>query len=71
MYGMTFPATIALGRMGDTSSISIVPVSFSRVIEIAVMSAETMVSTNATSPGTKRWALSSVGLYRIRAWASI
>ena len=57
--------------MGETSSISIVPVSFSREIEIAVISAETMVSTNATSPGTKRWELSSVGLYRIRACASI
>ena len=53
---------MATGRIGETSSISMVPVSFSRVIEIAVISAETMVSTKATSPGTKRWALSSVGL---------
>ncbi len=56
------PTTIALGRMGETSSISMVPVSFSRAIEIAVISAETIVSTKASSPGTKRWALSSVGL---------
>ena len=71
MYGMTLPATIALGRMGETSSISIVPVSFSREIEMAVISADTIVSTNATRPGTKRCALSSVGLYRIRAAVSI
>ena len=57
--------------MGETSSISIVPVSFSREIEIAVISADTIVSTNATRPGTKRCALSSVGLYRIRAVVSI
>ena len=62
MYGTTFPATMARGRMGETSSISMVPVSFSRAIEIAVMSAETIVSTNASSPGTNRWELSSVGL---------
>ena len=68
---MTLPATMATGRMGETSSISIVPVSFSREIEMAVMRAETMVSTNATSPGTKRCALSSVGLYRIRDCVSM
>jgi hypothetical protein len=39
------PATIATGRMGETSSISMVPVSFSRVMEIAVIRADTMVST--------------------------
>ena len=59
---MTLPTTMALGRIGETSSISMVPVSFSRAIEIAVISAETIVSTKASSPGTKRWALSSVGL---------
>jgi hypothetical protein len=52
--------------MGETRSISMVPVSFSRVIEIAVIIADTMVSTKATSPGTNRWELSRVGLYLSR-----
>ncbi len=62
MYGATFPATIAHGCNGETRSISIVPVSFSRVIEMAVIIAEMMVRTRAMSPGTNRFTLSSVGL---------
>jgi len=69
-YGTTLPTTIATGCSGETSSISIVPVSFSRVIEMAVIIAETMVSTSAMSPGTKRFTLSSVGLNRMRAATS-
>ena len=46
--------------------ISSVPRSFSRDSEIAVISAETSVSTSAISPGTKRFTLSSVGLKRMR-----
>jgi hypothetical protein len=57
---------ICQGRRGDTSRASIVPVSFSRVSEIAVISAEMMVSTKAISPGTKRCELSAVGLKRVR-----
>ena len=57
---------ICHGRSGDTSSASIVPVSFSRVSEIAVISDEMIVSTNAIRPGTNRFELSRVGLKRIR-----
>ena len=57
---------ICQGRSGETRSTSSVPCSFSRESEIAVMSAETSVSTSAIRPGTKRLALSSVGLKRIR-----
>ena len=57
---------ICHGRSGETSSASIVPVSFSRVSEIAVISDEMIVSTNAISPGTNRFELSRVGLKRMR-----
>ena len=59
------------GRNGDTSSASIVPVSFSRVSEIAVMSDARMVSTKAISPGTKMFELSRVGLNRMRVVAEM
>ncbi len=62
---------ICQGRSGDTSSASIVPVSFSRVSEIAVISAEMIISTIAISPGTKRFVLSRVGLKRDRACGTI
>ena len=42
------------------------PVSFSRVSEIAVISDEMIVSTKAISPGTNRFELSRVGLKRMR-----
>ena len=58
---------ISSGLSGETRRISIVPVSFSRVREIAVISAEMMVSTKAMSPGTNRFELARVGLKRIRA----
>ena len=57
---------ISHGRSGETSSASIVPVSFSRVSEMAVIRAEMIVRTNAISPGTKRFLLSRVGLNRMR-----
>ena len=51
------PTMICQGRSGETSSASIVPDSFSRVSEIAVISEEMIVSTNAMRPGTKRFEL--------------
>ena len=65
-YGSTLPTMICHGRSGETSSTSSVPRSFSRDSEIAVISAETSVSTSAIEPGTKRFTLSSVGLKRMR-----
>src|SRR4051794_13403884 len=62
---------ICHGRSGDTSNASIVPVSFSRVSEIAVISDEMIVSTNAISPGTNRFELARVGLNRIRTLGTI
>ena len=70
-YGATLPTTICHGRSGDTSSVSSVPVSFSRVSEIAVISEEMIVSTNAISPGTNRLELSRVGLNRVRTCGTI
>ncbi len=67
-YGSTFPTTICHGRSGETSSASIVPVSFSRVRESAVIRADMIVSTIAIRPGTKRLELLRVGLKRIRTW---
>ena len=71
MYGATLPTMICHGRRGDTSSASMVPISFSRVSESAVMSAAMMLSTRVISPGTKRFALSRVGLKRARASGTI
>ena len=62
---------ICHGRSGDTSSASIVPVSFSRVRDSAVISAAMMLSTIAISPGTKRFVLSRVGLNRDRTCGTI
>ena len=62
---------ICCGRRGETSSTSIVPRSFSRDNEIAVISAETSTSTSAIRPGTKRFTLSSVGLNRMRVSVTI
>jgi hypothetical protein len=62
---------ICHGRSGETSRISSVPRSFSRDSEIAVICADTKVSTNAMRPGTKRFTLSSVGLNNIRTRGSI
>ena len=59
------------GRSGDTSNASSVPVSFSRVSEMAVISVARMVSTKAISPGTNRLELSRVGLNRMRVVAAI
>ena len=62
---------ISNGLSGETRRISIVPVSFSRVSEIAVISAEMTVNTNAISPGTNRFELARVGLKRMRASAAM
>src|SRR6267143_5139080 len=70
-YGVTFPAMISHGRSGETSSASIVPVSFSRVSEMAVISDEMIVRTNAMRPGTNRFELSRVGLKRMRLWGTM
>src|SRR5688500_20368832 len=70
-YGRTLPRMIDQGRSGETSSASIVPVSFSLVSEIAVISEARIVRTNAINPGTKMFELSRVGLNRIRVVAAI
>jgi hypothetical protein len=62
---------ICTGRSGETSSTSIVPVSFSRVMVMEVISVETSMRITAMSPGTKRLTLSSVGLKRIRTTGSM
>ncbi len=65
-YGATLPTMMCHGRRGETSSVSSVPISFSRVSEMAVINDEMIVSTNAISPGTNRFELSRVGLKRMR-----
>src|SRR3954464_10905011 len=70
-YGKTLPTMIDQGRNGDTRSASRVPVSFSRVSEIAVISDEMIVRTNAIRPGTNRLELWRVGLNRVRTCALI
>src|SRR4051812_27232833 len=70
-YGKTLPTMIDQGRNGDTRSASRVPVSFSRVREIAVISDEMIVRTNAIRPGTNRFELWRVGLNRVRTCALI
>src|SRR4051812_12007257 len=70
-YGKTLPTMIDQGRSGDTRSASRVPVSFSRASEIAVISDEMIVRTNAISPGTNRFELWRVGLNRVRTCALI
>ena len=51
-----------IGRMGDTSSTSIVPVSFSRTMEMAVIMAQMSISISPITPGTKLYALFIWGL---------
>ena len=60
-----------IGLKGDTSNISMVPVSFSFTMEMAVIITQTSISTRAITPGTKLWAPFSCGLYSIRVWGSI
>ena len=45
--------TIRIGRTGETSSTSIVPVSFSRTIDTEVMIAQMTMKINPMMPGTK------------------
>src|SRR6478736_1006961 len=52
-YGMAFATTIFIGCMGDTSIISMVPVSFSRTMVMAVIMVHTSIKTIAITPGTK------------------
>lgn len=44
---------IKIGRMGDTNRTSIVPVSFSRTMEMEVIIAQISISINPITPGTK------------------
>jgi hypothetical protein len=52
-YGMVFAKIIAPGLMGEASRISIVPVSFSRAIEIEVIMAQIKRRIIPRTPGTK------------------
>ena len=51
-YGKTFPIMIWTGLRGETRRSSIVPSSFSRVIESEVIRAEISISSMAIRPGT-------------------
>ena len=53
IYGKTLPIITKNGFKGDTKRISIVPNSFSRVIEIEVIIAETSIRITVITPGTK------------------
>ena len=44
---------IKIGRMGDTNRTSIVPVSFSRTMEMEVIIAQISISISPITPGTK------------------
>ena len=52
-----------IGFTGDTSKISIVPVSFSRTIDIEVIMAQMRVKMSPITPGTKLYAPFIRGLY--------
>src|SRR6218665_1713709 len=52
-YGTAFATMIFKGCSGDTSMISIVPVSFSFTIVTAVIIVQINISTMAITPGTK------------------
>ena len=51
-----------IGRIGEASRISMVPVSFSRTIETLVIIAQMSINTTPITPGTKLYALSPCGL---------
>ena len=51
-YGTTLPRIICIGRRGETSSTSMVPNSFSRVIVTDVMRAHISISIMVITPGT-------------------
>ena len=62
IYGNTFPMITKNGFKGETSRISIVPNSFSLVIEIEVIIAETNIKITVITPGTKLKTLFNSGL---------
>ena len=64
-YGTAFESMTIKGLKGETSSISIVPVSFSYTIAIAVIITQTSIKTKAITPGTKFGAPFNCGLYSI------
>src|SRR5690606_17436922 len=61
-YGTVFDRMTHTGLNGDTSSTSMVPVSFSLTMDMAVIMTETNINTNAMTPGTKLGAPLSCGL---------
>ena len=62
MYGNTFPMMTWNGFMGETKRTSIVPNSFSRVMEMEVIIAETSIKMMVITPGTKVKTLFNSGL---------
>ena len=52
-YGTTFARIISSGFVGDTNTISIVPLSFSRTIEIEVIIAQMSIKSIPMMAGTK------------------
>ncbi len=64
-YGTAFASTTICGRMGDTSMTSIVPISFSLTMVMAVIMVHTSSRTMAITPGTKLNAPFNCGLYNI------
>src|SRR5690606_9283150 len=61
-YGTAFDRMTHAGLNGDTNSTSIVPVSFSLTMAMAVIITETSINTKAMTPGTKLGAPLSWGL---------
>ncbi len=61
-YGTALEMMMYAGFMGETSRISIVPVSFSFTMAMAVIMTQTISSTIAITPGTKFGAPFSCGL---------
>ena len=64
--GSTFPTSSTPGRIGVTSSCSIVPSSRSRAMLIAVTTVVTIRSTTAATPGTMYTGDFIDGLYSTR-----
>src|SRR5690606_1503085 len=61
-YGIALVTTIISGCTGETSKTSIVPRSFSRTIDTAVIITQTSIRMSAITPGTKLCTLFSCGL---------
>ena len=64
-YGIILARTIFIGFIGDTSSTSMLPVSFSLTMDTEVISAQISSSISPMIPGTKLYELFNCGLYSI------